>query len=150
MHSKLLRLTAPTPALFSVALAFGACSNATDEGAEPEVVMMRLTVGAHAITVSDNGTVTGGPIAIAASGTVTVSAEFLQADGTADPLVTSAQFQLNVDPADAGVVTFSRTGAFAGTLTGAGAGSTTIEFSLFHISEGHEDFGPFPVPVEVS
>jgi hypothetical protein len=150
MHSRFLRLIAPTLALFPVALAFGACSSATDEEAEPEVVTLRLTVGAQTITVSDNGTVTGGPIAISATGTVTVSAEFLRDNGTADPLVTSAQFQLNADPADAGIVTFSRTGAFAGTLTGASAGSTTIEFSLFHIAEGHEDFGPFPVPVEVS
>jgi hypothetical protein len=150
MHSKLLRLIAPTLALFPVALAFGACSNATDEGAEPEVVMMRLTIGAQTITVSDNGTVTGGPIAITATGTVTVSAQFLRDDGTPDPLVTDALFQLNADPANAGIVTFSRTGAFTGTLTGVSAGSTTIEFSLFHISEGHEDFGPFPVPVEVS
>lgn len=149
MHSRLFRPIA-TALVLLPALALGACSSTTDEQSEPEVSSMRLTIGAQTITVSETGTVTGGPIAITANGTVTVSAAFLRADGSADPVVTAAQFQLNADPADAGVVTFTRTGSFSGTLTGVSAGSTTIEFSLFHIAEGHEDFGPFPVPVEVS
>ena len=135
--------------VFPLALWVGACDDdPVAQEPEPEVATMRLTVGTQTITVSDNGTVTGGPIMV--TGTVTISAEFLRADGTPDPLVTAAEFQLNADPANTGTVTFTRTSEFAGTLTGVSAGTTEIEFSLFHKAEQHEDFGPFPVSVQVT
>jgi hypothetical protein len=131
-------------------IAFTACSDEAPEEQEPEVATMRLTVGAQTITVSDAGVVTGGPVAVPDGGTVSLSAAFLKADGTVETLVTDADFVLNGAPANPGIVTFSRTSAFAATLTGVSAGTTTIQFSLFHTLEGHDDFGPFPVSVEVS
>jgi hypothetical protein len=136
-------------ALAAAAVALvAACNNSSEPEPEPEVATMRLTIGAQTVDVSDLGVVTGGPIVIAAN--TAISAAWLRADGTADPLVTAADFQLTVVPANTGVVTFTRSSAFAGTLNRVAAGATTIEFSLFHVIEGHEDFGPFDVPITVN
>ncbi|MGE0160321.1 MAG: hypothetical protein AB7T31_12995 [Gemmatimonadales bacterium] len=117
---------------------------------EPEVATMRLTIGSQVVDVDDTGAVTGGPIALTTGVNPTVTAQWLKADGSAETLVTSGVFELRAEPANTAVVTFTRTGAFAGTLDGLTAGSTQIEFSLFHLEEGHEDFGPFDVDVTVS
>jgi hypothetical protein len=131
------------------ALVIGAACSEDEVEAEPDVATLRLLIGTNdTVLVSDNGTVTSGPIAINAN--TTISAQWLKADGTPETIVTDAVFQLNVIPANSGVVTFTRTSAFAGTLNRVSAGSTTIQFSLFHIAEGHEDFGPFPVSITVT
>jgi hypothetical protein len=131
------------------ALVIGAACSEDEVEAEPDVATLRLLIGTNdTVLVSDNGTVTSGPIAINAN--TTISAQWLKADGTPETIVTDAVFQLNVIPANSGVLTFTRTRAFAGTLNRVSAGSTTIQFSLFHIAEGHEDFGPFPVSITVT
>jgi len=131
----------------SLAGAVAACGDdPVDEEQEPEIATMRLVVGAQTITVNESGTVTGGPITIGAAG-ATVTASFLRSNGTPDPLVTGAVFQLTVTSDNAGVATFTRTGPFTGTLAGTTNGSTVLRFALLHIEEAHEDFGPFPVSV---
>lgn len=136
-------------ALAGLTLALPAC-NSTNPVVEeePEVATMRLTIGAQTVDVDDAGVVTGGPIAISAN--TAVSVQWLKADGSAEDIITAADFQLNVTSDNASFVTFTRTSAFAGTLVRVGAGSTVLRFSLFHTGEGHEDFGPFPVSVTVS
>lgn len=139
-------------AMLALSLATGACGDdpmVMDEEEEPEVAIMRLTVGTQTIDVGETGTVTGGPIAIPV-GSTAVSVVWLKADGTPEDIVDDVEFQLNVDSNNTSVVTFSRTDAFSGSLVGVGAGSTTLDFSLFHKLEMHEDFGPFPVSVTVS
>lgn len=59
-------------------------------------------------------------------------------------------FELAVEIDDESIVTFTRASAFAGTLNKVAAGSTSATFALFHVEEGHEDFGPFPVPITVN
>ena len=121
---------------------------------EPQVATMRLTVttpaGTSTVNVSENGTVTGGPLLIANNGTLT--AQFLRADGTPDPIAAGFGFELRVTPAAPANLTFTRTGQFGGTLTITGLASnatTTAQFALFHTEEAHEDFGPFPVTMRV-
>jgi hypothetical protein len=126
-----------------------ACSDTNESHAEPEVAFMRLTVGGtQTVTVDEFGTVTGGPITIPVGNTSLV-AEWLRADGTEDPNVHEDDFELRVVPANTGIVTFTRTAAFEGTLNGLQTGSTSASFALFHIEEQHEDFGPFSVGVTV-
>jgi hypothetical protein len=138
-------------ALLAGAASLTACEDdPVVEDPEPEVATMRLTIGSQTVDVDDTGAVTGGPIALTTAVNPTISVQWLKADGTAETLVTSAEFQLNATPANAAIVTFTRASAFAGTLDGLTAGSTTIEFSLFHLEEMHEDFGPFDVQVTVS
>jgi hypothetical protein len=135
------------PALI-VAAGVLACDESTPPEEEPAVATMRLTVGGATIDVEEDGSVTGGPITISA--TTAISAAWLKADGTAESLVTGAEFELTVESADEGIVTFTRTGPFAGTLNKVAAGTATAEFALLHIAEQHEDFGPFPVSIVVN
>jgi hypothetical protein len=119
---------------------------------EPEVATMRLVVGAQTINVADDGTVTGGPMTLVV-GANTVTATFLGANGQPEPLVTTAEFQLNVEVLGGAPITFQRSAsnAFSGTLTATAAGQgRQLRFSLFHIEEQHEDFGPFTVTVNVN
>lgn len=124
------------------ALAIGAaCEDDPLAPPEPEVATLRLVFASLNDTVfvnTANGVVTSGPITIAANTAFT--AQFLKADGTPEGLVTDAEFRLDVVPANTGVVTFARSSAFAGTLTKVTAGSTTINFALFHLAEAHNEF----------
>jgi hypothetical protein len=116
---------------------------------EASVSSVQLTVGTQTISVSNNGTVTGGPIIITRPTAPTLTASFLNAGGSQDPLAHGGNFQLNATPGDGSILTFTRTSAFVGTLTGTAAGSTNLTVSLYHMSDGDNDFGPFPVPVTV-
>jgi hypothetical protein len=130
--------------------AIAACDDSTPPPApEPEVATLRLVIGGTDTVSVDvaTGVVTSGPITIAA--TTTFMAEFLLANGQPEPLVTDAEFRLDVTPANPGVVTFSRTSAFAGTLNKVSAGATTINFALYHLEEMHNEFDR-PVPITVN
>ena len=139
-------------ALLAAVISMSACSDSdpADAGDEPNVASIVLTVGGQTVTwTRATGAVTGGPIIISAGSTNPVSATFLMANGSADPLVTSATFELRVTPANT-TVTFARTGAFTGTLTGAAApGNTSATFALFHLAEGHNEYD-FSVPITVA
>lgn len=122
-----------------------ACRESTDPGdPEPEVATMRLTVGTSTVNIAENGAVTGGPLRISTADQL-LTASFLKADGTVESLVIPDVFELRLTNLTG--VTFTRTGAFSGNIRGAAAGPTTINAALFHLVEGHEDFGPFPVAV---
>jgi hypothetical protein len=145
------RSLASVLAVFTLGAAATACDDdplIEDPDPAEAVVAIRLTVGAQTITINDLGTVTGGPIVLPRAAT-TVTAVFLDED---DAIVAGldAEFRLEVTIANGSLVTFSRTAAFSGTLTGVAAGQTTLEFALFHIEENHEDFGFFPVPTTVN
>lgn len=136
-------------AIAAATLAAGACKDSTGpDDFEPDVHVMRLTIAAQTpVTVSSTGVQTG-TLTIARGVATTVTVAFLNAAG-ADVLGTHAgDFQASVAPA-AGI-TFVRTGAYTGTLTGASAGVVAVRFGLFHIANAHDDFGPFPVNVTVS
>jgi hypothetical protein len=128
--------------VLAFAMITSACgSDPVNEEPEPDVATMRLVVGTQTISVNaNNGAVTGGPIVLAANTNVPVTATFLRADGLPDPLVTATTFDLDVVVPVGGGVTFTRTGAFAGTLRGTVAGSTTVRFGLLHLAEGHNEF----------
>ena len=132
-------------------IAIPACkSSPTSVEDEASVSSVRLTVGSQTITISNTGTVTGGSITITRPTAAPISAVFLNAAGSPDPVAHGGNFQLNATPADTSVLTFTRGSAFAGTLTGVAAGSTNLNVSLFHVTGGDNDFGPFPVPVVVN
>jgi hypothetical protein len=137
-------------ALVLTAIAFSACDDDPVEvEEEPEIAALRLTVGTQVVTVdAEFGTVTGGPILISV-GNANISAVPIDENGEVMADVTAAEFRFDVVSDDTGVVTFSRTSGFAGTLNGVAAGQTSIDVSLFHLEEMHNDFGEFPVPVTV-
>lgn len=129
------------------ALAMGACSE-DEHDHEVEVDFMRITAGAQQVMVNSTGAVTGGPIALVRNASTNITVAFLDA-AMADALDDHADdFQVNITtPAG---VTFTRTGPFTGTLVATTAGTYSVGFSLFHIEENHEDFGPFNVSVNVT
>lgn len=143
------------PLVLAAATFAGACkdSTANEEEAEPEVATMRLTVTGQApVSVSSNGTVTGGPLRISLGQSV-ITATWLRADGSADPHVSTTEFQLKVTvPATITGLAFSRsaTNPFSGSLSAQAAGTVNAQFSLLHVEENHEDFGPFTVPVVIT
>lgn len=143
-----LRLAVALAIALTASLAACNDSTAPEEEEEPEVASMRLTFGnGTTLTVTGAGATPSVRIPV---GATTVAAQFLRADGSADPVVTATTFRLEVAGL-AGGVTFARSGAFGGTLNATTATSTNIPitFSLFHIEEQHDDFGPFTVNVTV-
>lgn len=137
-------------AVAALALTASACKDSTgnDDHDEPDVETMRLTIAGQApLTVSANGTVTG-TLSIPMGVATTITAEFLDHDGDVITDLDADEFELSVN-AGAGI-TFARTGAFTGTLTGGVEGTVNVLFGLFHIDEGHNDFGPFAVPITVA
>jgi hypothetical protein len=118
---------------------------------EPEVETMRIVVGNQTINVTTAG-VTGGPLVLQV-GANNVSVQFLKANGQQDEIAHGGGFRLEVEPQGGAPVTFtlSATNSFAGTLNAtATATGAVLRFSLFHIEEGHEDFGPFSVTTNIT
>jgi hypothetical protein len=143
------RSAAGLPLFLAAALLFAACERSpTRPQVEPEATEIRLSVGDQTVSVSLTGAVTGGPIRIPV-GSTAVAAEFLLASGQPDPVVVDPAFRLDVTSLTPTLVSFQRTGAFAGTLVGVQPGTGQIEVSLYGVSHGHAEIGPFPVAVIV-
>lgn len=133
-------------AIAVLSLSAAACKDDTDHHAE--VDFMRITMaGQPAVTVNSTGTPSG-TLSIAQGVATAFTVEFLDAT-MQDALGDEAdEFQVNVAP-DVGI-TFARTGAFTGTLTGAAPGTVSVSFAMFHLADGEEEFGPFDVDVVVT
>lgn len=134
-----------------LALASTACGDddPAEPDDEPEFATMRLVVGAQIVNITrDNCSVSGGPINLVVNTSTAVAATFLLANGSADPVVTSAGYELRVSPNNANV-TFARTGPFAGTLRGTATGSTAATFELYSVEHGHSEAECRNVPITV-
>ncbi len=133
-----------------LSLGASACQT-TDDPDEPEIESIRLTIsGQPSITVSSTG-VQSGTLTLTQNVATTIQVEFLDASGAAGLGEHADEFQAQVTPVAGSGITFARTGPFAGTLTGATVGTGRgVSFSLLHIEENHEDFGPFTVNFTVN
>ena len=150
-RTRWIRALALAP-LFATVAMLAACDDdpaeAIDDPAEA-IATIQLTVGASTVTLNTSGTVIAGPSPIVIpTGTQNVTATFLN-DAGASVNAELGEFELRLTPANASLLTFSRTGAFTATLTGVAAGSTSLDFVLWHNVEQHEDLGPWPVLVTV-
>ena len=63
--------------------------------------------------------------------------------------VDSTAFRLDVNVGAGSPITFTRTGAFSGTITRNGPGTATFAVGLFHVPQNHFDFGPHNVQATV-
>jgi hypothetical protein len=114
----------------------GACRSVTDpHDDEPDVHAVRLNFnnGAQIITVVEgqvNATVN-----LATATSATVSAQWLDHNLNVIGEVTGDEFELRIIGR-----TFTRTGPFAGTISGLTAGSNTVTVQLWHLHEAHADF----------
>jgi hypothetical protein len=86
-----------------------------------------------------SGVVAPTPIVIGQTATP-VAATFLRANGDVEPLVTAAEFELQFNDLNTNIVTFTRTGAFTGTLTGVAAGTDVVTVVLYHKEAMHEEY----------
>lgn len=139
-------------ALIPTVLVLGACDDDVIEpDNEPTFSTVVFTVGTQTVTMAEaTGAVTGGPITLQAGQNANMTATFRLANGSADPVVTASDFRLDVASDNSAIVSFTRTGPFAGTLVAGQKGTTNLRIELFHIGEGHEEFGPFPLTVVVN
>lgn len=154
------RFTAATLLLTS-AMASGAlagCNSGTDNSAlEPDIHQLVITVQGEnggldqsfPATAATNGF--AGATAEVSLGLVSVSATFFRADGSREANVTPTDFEIRVSSSVGGQVlppgiSFERSGPFAGTITGLAEGQTiALYFSVYHLSQSHNDFGPYPL-----
>jgi hypothetical protein len=131
--------------LCAAPLVLPACSDSPTEQGEPEIGSVRLTAGGQTVVITPGGA--QGTMTLNGSAT-NVTATFF--DNQGDPLTLDAdEFEIRLVPANAGVLTFTRQSAFSGTLHRVAAGSTLVAVSVFHLLEGHPDFGPHNVGVTV-
>jgi hypothetical protein len=133
-------------AAFASLLAAPACGKSTEAEDEPSTVSIRLTFGnATPVTFGPSGGSVHIPV-----GTTSVKAEWLTAAGTIDPVATTANFTLRVTPS-ATSITYAPSGSgntFQGTLSvPAAVSNVKVDFALFHVAEGHEDFGPATITI---
>lgn len=152
---------APRLLLAALAVAaLGACNDPVsadddgdDHGHADEVASMRLAVtpagGATTIyALSTNGVLTPSPLRLPV-GAATVAVDFLDEGGAVitDELHDDEyEFRFTALPAG---VTFARSGAYAGTFSATTAGTGTMRPLLWHLEEGHEDLGPWPIAVQI-
>ena len=116
--------------------AFAACDDSEGPDDEPEIAMVRLTVGTQTATMNPSGAVTG-TVTLTRNTATPVTAVALDANGG----VISLGNDFRLDLITTGGITFARTSNFSGTLTGATAGTGTVQVCVLHIEEGHCDFG---------
>lgn len=140
------------PAVLALVCAGLTAACGDDELDEPQVQTIRLVVGTGASAVTyniDRGTGLTGNIVIGRTATP-VTATFLRANGQGEPLVTAAEFELRLEDLNPAIATFTRTGAFTGTLTGVAVGTDAVTVQLYHTVDMHPDFGPRSVNLQVN
>lgn len=154
------RFTAATLLLTS-AIASGAlagCNTGTDNSVlEPDIHKLVITVHGESgvldqsfpATAATNGF--AGATAEVDLGLITFDATFFRTDGSREANVTSNDFEIRVSSSANGQVlppgiSFERSGAFSGRITGLQPDQTVaLYFSVYHLSQGHDDFNPYPL-----
>jgi hypothetical protein len=144
-NARKIRRAMLAPLFMGLVLAV-ACDDEDDPDPSDSIVAMNLIIGNSAITVSESGAITGGPAIIQTSG-VPISATFVNSSGNV--VAGLNDFELRVTSENTGRVTFTRVSAFAGTLNRIAAGTTNLKIGLYHVLEGHFDFGEFTIPLNV-
>jgi hypothetical protein len=136
--------TACFASLMAACLAVACSNDPAEPEPEPEVETLRLVTGTQTVNVDvSTGTCTGCPLVLSNGSVVTAS--FLRANGTPDPIAVPGDFRLNVVIGSNTVglaFTISTTNSFSGTFTATGTTATpfNVNFELFHIEEGHDEF----------
>ena len=130
-------------------LAFvSACSGATAVPDEPAISRMELRIDdVLMVTVQANGAITGGGLRLRRNLPASLQATFRDADGRV--VADEGDFRLEFVPENAAILSFTRTAAKRGMLTGTIISSTTARARLYHVSRNHDDFPERAVVVSV-
>jgi hypothetical protein len=135
-------------AVLALLVVASSCGDSTEpEEDEPSVTQLRLTIGSTTKTFT--GAAGEDRSFTVARGANAVTARWLRVDGTDDPVATTATFTLRVVPSSGSITyTPSATQSFTGTLNvSAAVTNAPTTFALFHVAEGHEDFGPITINI---
>lgn len=130
-----------------------ACEDVTEAEPEPDVSTLRLVIGTtnqQTITVTNTGVVTGGPIALRVNTPLQVTATFLNDAGQPDPVAMSDEFRLDVTAVSPASITYTPATDFTGSIAGSSTTTGSARFSLYHKSEGHPDWGPWTIQIQVA
>jgi hypothetical protein len=147
MFKTLRRRTAAMALALPLAVLLAGCGDDPVDPHDEELPHeMQLSIGGTVVTITDNGSYLPQPIL--SVGPHEVSVVFRDDEGDVMD-IHDDEYRLEITSDDTSVLTYSSSSAFTGTLTASTAGSATIRPQLFHIEEGHADFGPFPVVVTV-
>jgi hypothetical protein len=122
--------------LIAMVVAAGACRSATEpHDHEPDVHAVRLNFnnGAQIVTIVEGQV--GASVNLAAGTSASVSAQWLDDDDHVINDITGDEFELRIVGR-----TFTRTGPFAGTISGLVTGSNVVTVQLWHLIEAHDDF----------
>ena len=152
MPRRAARALAAAAALATVA----ACNDSTgpdEEEHADEVAAIRLSIAPAAggtaltYTITPAG-VSPSPLRVP-TGESTVTATFLADDGDVVPAAELADFRFDFSSQTG--LSFTRTGPFTGTLAASASAGTVLPATmcLFHLDEGHCDFGPFTQQVTI-
>jgi hypothetical protein len=108
------------------------------------IAIIRLTIGQTTVDVTSSGASRDVDVP---RGATTLAATFINNNGTTVTLPSATTYALDVVSSNTGRLTFTRTGAFTGTLNGVLSGAATISVNLVHGSHSH--VGPRTVNVTV-
>jgi hypothetical protein len=146
------RWTRPLVTLAAVSLLAACGDSPTDEGHDQveDIERWRVTIGGTvALLDGDNGAFISGTNPLVINGQQQFQIEFLDGDGNSMNSALQGEFEVRVAPANGTLVTFARTGPFAGLVTRMGSGPTTLGLTLFHLEEDHAEEGPFSLNVSM-
>jgi hypothetical protein len=123
-------------------------------GAQGPPMRMEATIDGRVLEATVEGGFASSGLEVNKGG-IQLSAEFTGSSGDAHaPVTGSPKFRLDVMGSPAGGplparVEFTRYNAFSGALYWIAPGqSVELWLGLYHVTEDHYDFGPFPVTVE--
>jgi hypothetical protein len=120
-------------------------SDPVDDGDPADAItMIRLTIGSQTVDITEAGANRAVDVP---RGATAVAASFYNAGGGEVVLSSSSTYAIELVSQNTGRLTFTRTGAFAGTFNGLQTGAVTVAVSLLHGS--HADFGPRNVTINV-
>lgn len=132
---------------------FAGCENPVshEDHTEPEGIVIRA--GTTELVRVDDAGVTGSIDVAVGAQTPELTVTFIDHDGD-DITLDEHEYSIDVESTDSATATWQGTLAegFTGRVTGHEAGSTTLEFHLFHghEGEGHQDGDAYVVPVTVA
>lgn len=154
LHVRVLPFTALTFAVLSGCSEPADPDMGTPPAAQLSSMRMEATIDGRLLEATAEGGFASSGIEVNKGG-IQLSAEFRGSSGDAHaPVAGSSKFRLDVlgSPGGAALparVEFTRYDAFSGALYWIAPGqSVELWLGLYHVTEDHYDFGPFPVTVE--
>lgn len=113
-------------------------------GDEPVLYVVRLDMGADTVRVKFDGDVNGDPIVLTVGQARVINAKMLLPDGTPDPVVTPAAYELRITPVGS-AVEYTPSASFIGSIIASDTDTTTVNVEVVAKDDGERVFGAVEV-----